>query len=99
MLKDSDFVQNFISSQKNLMQYFGCDGDFYVRPLVESSWTVKNDDDFAILSYWDKNDKRIDAVVVKKGGKPMVYKKNDFTMIIGIDCVKLAFIFKTELER
>ncbi len=99
MLESSEFVHNFISSQKNLMQYFGCDGDFYIKPLINFNWAVKNDDDFSILSYWDNNDKRIDAVVVKKGGQPMVYKKDDFTMVIGIDCVKLAFIFKTELER
>lgn len=99
MLDSSEFVHNFISSQKNLMKYFGCDGEFYVKPLINYSWAIKSNDDFSILSYWDNNDKRIDAVVVKKGGKPMVYKRDDFTMIIGIDCVKLAFIFKTELER
>ena len=99
MLESSEFVHNFISSQKKIMEYFGCDGEFYIKPLINYNWVVKSNDDFSILSYCDNNDKRIDAVVVKKGGKPMVYKKDDFTMIIGIDCVKLAFIFKTDLER
>ncbi len=99
MLESSDFVNRFISSQKSLMQYFGCQGDFYVKPLIENSWAVKNNGEFSILSYWDNNDKRTDAIVVKKGGTPMVYKKDDFTMVIGIDCVKLAFVFRTDMER
>ena len=99
MTKNTDFITNFINSQKDLMKYFGCDGDFYIRPLINNNWSIKNQDNFSILSYWESDNRKIDAVIVRKSGKPMIYKKSDFTMIIGIDCVKLAFVFKTQLEK
>ena len=54
------------------------------------------------LESWQKNHerffaeegKKVDAVVVKKGGEPMIYKTKDYTMVVAIDCVKIGFIFR-----
>ena len=36
----------------------------------------------------------MDAVIVKKNGIPMVYQKKEYTMVVAIDCVKIAFVFQ-----
>ncbi len=86
-------VQDYISAKNSVMEYFKCDGDYYIRPLMDYKWTIKGDDEYFILSYWKDDEKRNDAVIVKKGGDPMIFKAGDHTMIVGIDCVKIAFIF------
>ena len=48
----------------------------------------------SFLCYWTDEGKKIDAVVVKKSGTPMIYKTKDYTMVVAIDCVKIGFIFR-----
>lgn len=90
------FIDNYINAQKELLEYFNCDEDFFVKYMSEYTWAVKNDEDFYFLYYWNKEGKRKDAVVVKKNGRPMIFKTEEHTMVIGIDCVKIGFIFDNE---
>lgn len=87
-------VLDFEQSRKRVVDYFGCDSDFFIKPLLDLEWTVKEADDFYFLSYWSAEGKKIDAVVVKKGGQPMIYKTKDYTMVVAIDCVKIGFVFR-----
>lgn len=87
-------VLDFVQSRKRVSDLFGCDNDFFLKPLLDLEWTIKEDEDFSFLSYWTPEGKKIDAVVVKKGGQPMVYKTRDYTMVVAIDCVKIGFIFR-----
>lgn len=94
-----DYVETYASAQKELLKYFSCDEDFFVKYMSEFTWAVKNDEDFYFLYYWNKDGKRKDAVVVKKNGEPMIFKTEQYTMIIGIDCVKIGFIFDNENKK
>ncbi len=87
-------VQEFMRSKNNLMSYFQCKDDYFVKPLLSSSWRIKSEDGIYFVSYWNDNEDKKDAVVVKKEGKPLIYKTKDYTMVIGIDCIKLGFVFK-----
>ena len=93
MAKEKSPVTEFEQARKRINNYFGCDGDFFVKPLPELEWAVKDDEDFAFLSYWTNEGKKVDAVIVKKGGAPMIYKTKEYTMVVAIDCVKIGFIF------
>ena len=94
MAKEKGPVVDFEQARKRLNGYFGCDSDFFVKPLLDYEWAVRQDEDFAFLSYWTEDGKKVDAVVVKKGGEPMIYKTIDYTMVVAIDCVKIGFIFR-----
>ncbi len=87
-------VLAFAECQKQVAEYFGCDGDFFIKPLLNLEWAIKEEDDFHFLSYWTAEGKKTDAVVVKRGGKPMVYQTQAYTMVVAIDCVKIGFIFQ-----
>ena len=99
MTKAKEPVLEFEQSKKRVAAYFGCDGDFFFKPLLGLEWAVRQDEDFTFLSYWTEEGKKVDAVVVKKGGSPMIYKTKEYTMVVAIDCVKIGFIFCNEKDQ
>ncbi|MBS4959842.1 MAG: hypothetical protein KHZ62_03360 [Clostridiales bacterium] len=92
-------VEAFIDARDEILKYFDCAGSFFIRPLVGQEWAVKTGEDFSILSYWEKSGKKVDAVVVSKSGMPMIYEKDSYTMVVAIDCVKIAFVFQNSLKQ
>ena len=91
-------LNNFIAVKQSLLKYFNCADDYYIKPMPDYEWCVKQDDGVAILCYW-KGAERADAVVVRKDGKPQVFRKSDYTMVVAIDCVKIAFVLESGKER
>jgi|GEM_PF-530622 len=94
--KTNDYLKTYINAKKELMKFFGCADDFFIKAFDGCKWMIKNDEDFSFLIYWGKDEKRHDAVIVKKNGSPMLFKAGKYTMVIAIDCVKIAFIFENE---
>jgi hypothetical protein len=94
MAKGKEPILEFEQARKKIMNNFGCDGDFFIKPLLDLEWAVRQEEDFSFLSYWTEDGKKIDAVVVKKDGAPMIYEKKEYTMVVAIDCVKIGFVFR-----
>lgn len=94
MAKGKEPILEFEQARKKIMNNFGCDGDFFIKPLLDLEWAVRQEEDFSFLSYWTEDGKKIDAVVVKKDGVPMIYAKKEYTMVVAIDCVKIGFVFR-----
>lgn len=94
MAKEKGPVMDFVQTRKRINDYFGCEGDFFVKPLLDLEWAVRGDEDFTFLCYWTEDGKKVEAVVVKKSGTPMIYKTKEYTMVVAIDCVKIGFIFR-----
>ena len=99
MGREMEPVLEYEQARNNINSYFGCEGDFFVKPLLELELAIRQEDDFAFLSYWTKEGKKIDAVVVKRGGAPMMYRTKDYSMVIAIDCVIIGFIFSNGKNR
>lgn len=89
-------ILEYEQSVQGLVDYFGCDDDFFMKLLLPCEWTVKADGDFYFLSYWQENGKKTEAVIVKKSGEPLIYEGKEYTMVVAIDCVKIGFIFRNE---
>ncbi|WP_304508305.1 hypothetical protein [Anaerotignum sp.] len=98
MAKGKEPVQEFVQASKKVADLFGCERDFFLKPLLELEWTVRQVDDFYFLCYWLENNKKVEAVIVKKNGEPLIYKTKDYSMIVAIDCVKIGFIFRNGKE-
>lgn len=94
MAKEKGPVMDFVQARKRINDYFGCEGDFFIQPLPECEWAVRTDEEFTFLCYWTSEGKKVDAVVVKKSGAPMIYKTKEYTMVVAIDCVRIGFIFR-----
>lgn len=93
-----DLVLKFIQSADELTKHFGCEGDFFLKPLTNLEWAIRDEEDFHFLSYWGEDGKKIEAVVVRKNGEPLIFREKSYTMVVAIDCVKIGFIFKSDKE-
>lgn len=93
MIKGRNPVEEYMLSRKNILSFFNCEGDFFVNPLLSIDWAIRAVDDFYFLTYWTKENKKVEAVIVKKNSVPMIHKTKEYTMVVAIDCVKTAFIF------
>lgn len=88
-------LRSYVTSKKNLFEYFKCREEYPVVMLTENRWAVKETEGMYFLTYWTKDEERqFNYVVVKKDGEPLVYKTRDYSMVIAIDCIKTAFVFK-----
>lgn len=96
MTKDIRPVQEYIESRKKVSEFFKCEGDFFIRPLMDYNWSVKQGQDFSILSYWKEEVPKADSIIVKRSGEEMIFEAGNYTMVVGIDCVKIGFIFKND---
>ncbi|MCI8341611.1 MAG: hypothetical protein HFE62_00105 [Firmicutes bacterium] len=94
-------VDGFMAAKNELFKYFKCESEYFVQYMQNLKWKIKNEGDFYFLNYWNGETQNSSATVrniVKKGGMPLIYKTNEYTMIIGIDCVKIGFIFRNSNE-
>lgn len=98
-VKQKDLIKNYSLAQGELFKYFKCEEEYFIKVMPASKWSIKNDGEFYFLYYWDENDDRKDAVIVRKNGEPLIYKAEKYTMVIGIDCVKIGFVFHNGNKR
>ena len=50
------------------------------------------------LTYWKEGGKLNECVIVKKNNNPLIMRKEDYTMIVIIECVKVAVVLKNDME-
>ena len=94
MAKGKEPIQYYIQTLKRVNDYFRCDGDFFLNPLLDLEWAIRKEEEFSFLCYWTKEGKKVEAIVVKKGGDPIICETKEYTLVVAIDCVKIGFIFR-----
>ena len=50
------------------------------------------------MTYWRDGGKLNECIIVKKNNEPVIIRKKDYTMILVIECVKVAVILKNDME-
>ncbi|MBE6012139.1 hypothetical protein [Anaeropeptidivorans aminofermentans] len=90
----NNVVSKFNDSKAELLKAFGCPDEYFIRYMKGFSYQITEDDGIFFLSYWQDEKNKTTAIVVKRDDKPLLYKHNNHTMVIAIDCVKIGFIFE-----
>lgn len=91
-----ELVADYVKTKKLLMDSFECSDDYFIKNVEHCKWTISNDDNWCIVSYWEKKgdkEAKTDLVVVRKNGELQIFRNKKYTMVICIQCVKVAFIF------
>ena len=94
-------VLRYVDVKSELMKEFGCQEDYFVKVLKENRWFVANADGFYKLSYFENlkgKEIKKETVVVEINNKPQIFRNEEYTMVIAIQCVKIAFVFKNTNE-
>ena len=94
----SNIVKDYIKAQDSLKKYFGCQEDYLIKDLLDSNWQIRDYEGIFFSNYWNEYKQVTKAVIVKRDNEPLIYKTADYTMVIAIDCVKIAFILKKDKE-
>lgn len=94
----SGVIKDYLVSKSSLMDYFQCCEDYYIKLLEDYLWRVKENNGIYFLTYWKKGGRLQECVIVKKSGRPLIFRQSDYTMIVCIECVKIALVLKTENE-
>lgn len=91
-------ISNYINYRNAILRRFECDQNYYVKPIEEYNWKIKENQGIYFLNYWKGNGRVNQCVIVKKDNIPYVMKEKDYTMIVCIECVKVAIIALNEKE-
>lgn len=92
-----DLITNFARAEKDMLEYFEFKENYYIRLVMEKNWKIKENEDsfFLVIESGSKKD---EFVIIKRGGKPIIKRKSDYTLIGAIDCTKVGFVVKNSNE-
>jgi len=91
-------VENYLESKNSLFSYFDCNEEYFVKPVLDYEWRIKEIDNMFILTYWKQGGKLNECIIAKKDNIPIIVRKSDYSLVVAIECVKVAIILKTERE-
>lgn len=87
-------VQEFIQAKNNLTNYFGIQEDFYIKPATSYNWYIRELEGTYFVGYSKEGEKTSEAVIVRQNGEPYIVEKGDYTLVVCIECVKIALVLK-----
>ncbi len=91
-------VLEYERAKNGLLQFFDCREDYHIKVVDKVQWKITVTDDIAFLCYWSDEKRRQDAVIAKKDGEPIIVRKKDHTLVVAIDCIKIAFVLDSKCE-
>ncbi len=94
----NNLVNNFKKTNDDIFLKFGVKNKYFISVLDDYNWEIINDNDIYLIKYY-KDDFEQTNFIIQKNDVPLVYVEDGYTMIIAIDCVKVAFVFKNDLKR
>lgn len=90
-----NLLSEFSVTKSRIFAAFGCPSEYFVKFVENAHWKINSDNSMTFLTYSEPNSRPANCVVITREGKPMIYTYQDYTMVIAIECVKTALIFKT----
>lgn len=87
-------IDAYINSKNSIMNQFGCTDDFPIKPVIKSRWAVSGEEGIFFFNCWDDKNQKTTFAIAKKDGDPMIYKSREYSLIVAIDCIKIAFVCK-----
>jgi len=91
-------LKKYDEYKNKLLRSFDCGRDYFIKNIEEYNWRVKNADGMFILTYWKEGERLNECIIVKKNNKPVIIRKDEYTMIIAVECIKIALILRNDME-
>lgn len=91
-------VKNYIDCKNKLLKMFKCDDEYFIKTLEDYNWRVKNSEGLFFLTYWKQGGKLNECIIVKKNNRPLIFREKEYTLIVAVECVKVALILKNDME-
>lgn len=91
-------IENLRTVTDYIFSEFRVSKDYFISVKDEYNWEIISDDNINLIKWYEDNEVKTNLIVSNNSG-PLIISKDGYTMIIAIDCVKIAYIFKDELKR
>jgi len=91
-------LEKYTDSRNEILDTFGCEKEYFIKNIETYNWRVKDVDGMFFLTYWKQGGKLNECIIVKKNNAPIIIRKEEYTMIIVIECIKIALILKNNME-
>lgn len=88
-------INLIVKNQNKLFDEFGVSNNYQLKILNETTFSVINENDMHLVKY-DENGSTTTNLILTKKDEPLIFEKDGYTMIIAIDCVKVALVFSND---
>ncbi len=89
---------SYKKSQNDIFKKFNVDAKYFLSVLDTHIWEIISQDDINLIKYEDGTEQKTN-LIIQKGEKPFIVEKDGYTMVVAIDCVKVAFVFRNDLKK
>ncbi len=90
-------IEQFCNLNKEIHEELNIGEHVYLSSKLNIEWKVLDLGDLKMIEF-GKNNIFEKCVIVNNEKEPLIIKKEKYTIIVAIDCVKIAFIFDNNME-
>ncbi len=91
----NEIIKTYIQSSQDILKGFDIDEEYFIKPILDCEWSIREVEGLMFFKYI-KDGKEFEQVVVRKSGENLLNEQDNFTSIIAIDCVKIAFLVSND---
>ncbi len=92
-----DKIYEFCNLKNKIYEGLKIDTDLYPVIKTDVNWRIENMEEISILEI-TSNNKTDKFVITKDKNTPIIKNVEDYTIVVAIDCIKVAFILNNKLE-
>jgi len=93
-------LSTYVGAKDKLLKLFGCESDLPVRVLTDVTWRIVESEGVSFLHYkHESSSEEHVSVIINREGEPWIVKRSEISLVVGIDCVRFAFILSNQLQR
>lgn len=95
-------LDKYTSIREEIFHLFDLKPTLILKDMSKYKWSLIDieGEDIKLLALWDEDEIEFSLknkfVVVKNKDRPIIRKKNGYTLIVCIDCIKIALILNDE---
>lgn len=93
-----NIIKDFTENTNKIFDLFNVSGNYFLKVLEDTSFQIISENDMFLVKY-NENDNEITNLILTNKGKPLIFDKDGYTMIIAIDCVKVALVFDNNFNK
>lgn len=88
-------LEEFNEAQEEIFDFFSIENEYFLKVDLKSKWSIEEVEGVCFLKYWN-GEKEETNVVVKSGNKALISQKKGYTMVVSVDCIKIAMVFSNK---
>ncbi len=90
-------IETYIEASERIAKDFDVNGEYFIKPILDCQWSLREVEGLMFFKYI-KDGKEYDQIVVRQNGENLIKEKEEHTLIVAIDCVKISFLVSNTMK-